>query len=78
MLIADLLKRRYSGLQQLRGLTFVFGIDVGDWPASGILSLMASLTQFSLLEALAFGFKSPDSIVAGISSSAARSSFCTS
>jgi hypothetical protein len=39
---------------------------------------MASLTQFSLLEALAFGFKSPDSIVAGISSSAARSSFCTS
>src|ERR1700722_11956117 len=39
---------------------------------------MASLTQLSLLEALAFRFKSPDSIVAGISASASRSSFCTS
>src|SRR5580704_1296105 len=51
----------------------------GDWPASGVLKeLHGEFNPTQPAEALAFGFKSPDSIVAGISSSAARSSFCTS
>jgi hypothetical protein len=37
MLIADLLKRAGTAAFNICAALFVFGIDVGDWPARGVL-----------------------------------------